>query len=226
MKRASRYFADYDKNRIEQAVKDAETKTAAEIVPVLATESGRYDRAEDIVGLWTGVAAFAVAWLLLSFLGADETHWGTTWTRFEFPIYLAAIVLGFVVGALVSTYSGAFRGLFTPSNQMREEVNATASRIFYDQRIHHTRAATGLLIYVSLFEHMATIIADQRVMDALGQQALDEMCEKLVAGIKTGDAATAYCETIADAANRLKDALPRTDTPGADRLPNALIVID
>ena len=47
-------FSDEQRRAVAQAVAEAEGKTSAEIVPVVATASGRYDRAEDIVGLWTG----------------------------------------------------------------------------------------------------------------------------------------------------------------------------
>ena len=55
MKKASQHFTEEEKKKISQAVKDAESKTAAEIIPVAATSSGRYDRAEDIIGLVIGI---------------------------------------------------------------------------------------------------------------------------------------------------------------------------
>ena len=55
MKKASQHFTEEEKKNISLAVKDAESKTAAEIIPVAATSSGRYDRAEDIIGLVIGM---------------------------------------------------------------------------------------------------------------------------------------------------------------------------
>ena len=98
----STIFGDADRDRVNAAVREAESATSAEILPVVARSSGRYDRPED--------------WL---------------------------------------------RRLFTPHTQMREEVLSRAREVFFDQRIHHTGGASGVLLYVSLFEHMAAVIADQ-----------------------------------------------------------------
>ena len=98
MERASKFFTDFEKKRIEEAVTDAELKTSAEIVPAVATASGRYDRAEDIVGLWVGTIAMAVIWWVLDFDGGQEAQWGSTLSRFELPLLIAVVVLGFLLG--------------------------------------------------------------------------------------------------------------------------------
>ena len=54
MIKATRLITDADRQRINAAIADAELHTSAEIVPVVASASGRYDRAEDIAGLWLG----------------------------------------------------------------------------------------------------------------------------------------------------------------------------
>lgn len=225
MKRASRFLSDHEKTRIEEAVTAAEEKTSAEIVPALATGSGRYDRAEDVFGLWTGLFSMVVAWLLLQGQGVGEAQWGSSWSRFELPILVLAVLVGFMLGSLASTLFGWGRRAFTPRKQMREEVKAAANRIFHDQRIHRTQGATGLLIYVSLFERMASVVADQTVLDKLGQSALDGLCKQLTDGIQAGDAATAFCEVIASAGEALGAVLPRADDD-RDELPNALIILD
>ncbi len=63
-------------------------------------------------------------------------------------------------------------GLFTPRKQMEQEVAQTAQAQFQDNRVHHTEAVTGFIVYVSLFERMAAILADSGVTDALGQDTL------------------------------------------------------
>lgn len=225
MKRASRFLSDHEKTRIEAAVTEAEAETSAEIVPALATDSGRYDRSEDVFGLWVGLFCMVVAWFLLRSQGAEEAHWGSTWSRFELPILVLAVVAGFLVGALASTVLGWGRRAFTPKKQMRDEVAAAAARIFFDQRVHRTEGATGVLIYLSLFERMAYVMADRTALEKLGQSAIDELCKQLTDGIQAGDAATALCEVIASAGERLAAVLPREEGD-RDELSNALIILD
>ena len=64
MQRPSQLFSISDRQQIEQAVAEAESHTSAEIVAAVAGASGRYDRPEDIIGLWTGLVAMGVTWFL------------------------------------------------------------------------------------------------------------------------------------------------------------------
>ena len=225
MKNAREFLSEHEKTRIVQAVAEAESKTDAEIVPAIATASGRYDRAEDIVGLWVGGVAMAIVWGLLQLQDSGDAQWGTTWNRFELPLLLVTLVLGFVVGAFSATHIGWLRRVFTPGKEMREEVRNAASKVFFDSRIHHTQAAMGLLIYISLFERMATVMADQKALELLGQTALDELCVKLIGGIKAGDLATSLCEVIADVGARLAVVLPH-EGENPNEVANALLLID
>ena len=225
MKRASKYFSDGEKLRIEQAVAEAEAETSAEILPVLASSSGRYDRAEDIAGVWLSIIFMTLTWAVLQTQSAEAAQWGSTWARFELPLLVLAVIVGYGLGMTIATYSWTLRRLFTPKKHMSAEVELAAGHAFFDRRVHHTQGGTGILIYVSLFEHEASILADQTAHEKLGQEALDELCKKLIDGIKAGDLATALCEVIKDAGERLAKVLPRTDGDH-NELENTLIILD
>ena len=225
MKRASKYFSDGEKLRIEQAVAEAEAETSAEILPVLASSSGRYDRAEDIAGVWLSIIFMTLTWAVLQTQSAEAAQWGSTWARFELPLLVLAVIVGYGLGMTIATYSWTLRRLFTPKKHMSAEVELAAGHAFFDGRVHHTQGGTGILIYISLFEHGARILADQTAHEKLGQEALDELCKKLIDGIKAGDLATALCEVIKDAGERLAKVLPRTDGDH-NELENTLIILD
>ena len=59
MQQASTLFNEEQQQQVERAVQAAEGLTSCEVVPVVATASGRYDRPEDIVGLWLATLAAA-----------------------------------------------------------------------------------------------------------------------------------------------------------------------
>ena len=72
MLNATRFLTTAEQQQVEAAVREAEAQTSAEIVVVVATESGRYDRAESIVGLIgavLGVGASAHAYLVAAGAG-------------------------------------------------------------------------------------------------------------------------------------------------------------
>lgn len=223
MKKASSLFSDEDRAKIRGAVAEAEGKTSAEIVPVVATSSGRYDRAEDIVGLWIGLAALSIVWVV--FQDARPSEWSGTSLVINLPIVIAIVVGGWLVGIFVANHVAWLRRLFTPRRELREEVEEGAHKAFFDSRVHHTEGATGLLIYVSLFEHVAMVIADREVTEKLGQEKLDELCAELTGELKKREYTQAFCKTIKDAGEALGKVLPRQDDD-KNELEDALVTLD
>ena len=170
-------FSDADRRRINQCIGAAESKSSAEIVPVVATSSGRYDRAEDLVGLWCGVVLMiltAIFWPAPA-VSMESGSWDKDPSLLQAGKLIIAMLVGFMLGVAAGSRIGSVRRVFSPAKQMREEVQQAARAIFFDKRIHHTESGSGLLIYVSLFEHITVILADQQVLTALGQPALDDL---------------------------------------------------
>ena len=91
---APKFVSEDGKQQIAAAIADAEKQTAAEIVCVVATESGRYDRAEAVVGIVVAVVALWFAHMV-----------GQSWVLGQWDVgglHLAwqvlAVVVGFVPG--------------------------------------------------------------------------------------------------------------------------------
>jgi putative membrane protein len=225
MRRASELFTVEDKKRIEETVREAESKTSGEIVPVAATASGRYDRPEDIVGFWGAVLLFTITWFWLESLENGQTDWGFSWTSYRMPLLILAMLLGFPVGVQIGMRVMVIRHFFTPRRQMREEVAARARQIFFDQRVHHTQSTSGVLIYLSLYERMAAVIADSVVFDRVGQATLDDLCRQITNSMKQKPASEALCSGIRSAGECLARVLPH-QAQDVDELPDALVIFD
>ncbi len=226
MKSPAAVFDHEARQRMAQAIGEAEAQTSAEIVPVAASASGRYDRAEDIVGLWFGGGALAVAWWLYP-LPKDTApgDWSAAAPVWQLIVLLAALVFGFVVGAAVGSRVGWLRRLFTHRAEMHEEVFGRARQIFFDNRVHHTESSTGVLVYLSLYERVAAIVADQAVLDSLGQQTLDELCLDFVQRLRAANPTDAFCQVIAELGERLGAVLPCADDD-KNELSDALVLLD
>ncbi len=225
MQRAKEQFSEDDHRRITQAVVRAESHTSAEIVTAAAASSGRYDRPEDIVGLWTGLIALAVAWCVLPKGSQESGSWGGMPGGLELAVLILAVLVGFVVGAVLGSRIGWLRRLFTSNKEKREGVFARAREVFFDHRVHHTAGASGLLIYVSFFERMAAVVADQAVLEKLGQPALDELCGQLTARLAASSPTDAICDVVTAAGERLGAVLPRAEDD-VNELSDALVVLD
>jgi putative membrane protein len=225
MRRASKHFNDEQRRNVAQAVAAAERTTSAEIVPVVATASGRYDRAEDVVGLGLGLAGVVAVWWALPAASAESGSWGGM-PEWERPlIMVAAAVAGFVIGAVTAAHVGWLRHLFTPRRQMRDEVTARARAVFFDCRVHHTSGNTGLLVYVSLYERMSAVLADQSIMDKLGQVAIEELHATLTRNLRDLHPADALCQTVRVAGEKLAPLLPRGEDD-FNELPDTLVILD
>lgn len=218
-------FDVHNRERVNQAVRQAESSTAAEIVPVVARCSGRYDRGEDVLGLWTAGLAMILVWWAYPLPGSESGSWSELSPVWQIVALLAGGLVGFLVGAFVGSQVEWSRRLFTPAVQMRQEVDRRAREIFYDQRVHHTNSGAGILFYVSLFERRAAVIADQSVLERLGQPQIDELCSDLTRRLHESNVIDALCETVLIAAERLAVAVPRI-RDDQNELTDALVVID
>ncbi|MEK6247580.1 MAG: hypothetical protein N2C12_05325 [Planctomycetales bacterium] len=224
MLRASQLIKEEDYKQVRSAVEEAEAKTSAEIVPVVATSSGRYDRPEDMYGLWLAVLAAIAVWLFVPPVDADNA-WGGWTVWMQLVVLVVAMVVAFILGAVIASRLLWIRRLLTPKKQMQEEVQARARSIFFDSRVHHTAGATGLLIYVSLYEHLAYVLADKEILDKAGERFPEELCQLLTAELQRGTVINAICTAVTEAGNRLADPLPRAGED-VNELEDALIVLD
>lgn len=225
MSRMATLFPEAERTRINQAVASAESRAAVEIVPVVARQSGRYDRAEDVVGLWLGVLALIATWFLLPRRDPEPGAWSAMPDWLQLVLLVLSVVVGFIIGAILASRIDGLRALFTSAQEKRDEVLARARQVFFDNRIHHTSGGSGILIYVSLLEHVATVLADRSVLDKLGQPAIDELCTHLTQRLKTTTPAEALLETIQRAGERTAAVLPRGEGQ-ANQSPDALVVME
>ena len=221
----SEIFGKDDHERVNQAVREAESSTSAEILPVVARSSGRYDRPEDIVGLWFAVLAMIIVWIVFPLPRIEEGNWDSSSPVWQLVALITGAVVGFVAGAFIGSRVDWLRRLFTPQVQMQEEVYSRAREIFFDNRVHHTGEGSGVLLYVSLFEHMTAVIADQGILDKIGQEKIDELCRELTQRLHEGTVIDALCVTATTLGQHLAPLLPRAEDD-VNELPDALVVIE
>lgn len=225
MKKASKFFSDEDKRIIEAAVSEAESKTSGEIVPVVATVSGKYDRAEDIFGLITAIVALSVVWVFFQDIipGGDWAS-GKRQAIGLLPI-VAIVVGGFILGATIATFIPAFRLLFITKGEMKEEVERRAVEAFQKFRVRGTKGATGILIYVSLYERMIRILGDDAISELLFQDDWNEVRDLIAKGLKENEAAQGFKDAILKCGDLLAEHFP-IEPGDTNELSNELKIID
>jgi putative membrane protein len=195
-------------------------RTAAEIQVVVATESGRYDRAESIIGLGFGLAGMAAAdlgWELAQGAGS----WGAPP---PLGVYALGVVLGFVVGSVLASYVHVLRHLLVSSEQSSAEVTRAAAALFTRLQVDGTAARAGVLVYLSLAEHKVVVVMDRGARDAAPDDFAADLCEKAVIGLREGRGADVLVEVAEALADQLEEALPAPDDD-VDELADRVVVL-
>jgi putative membrane protein len=196
-----------DHEAISAAIAQAEQRTCGQIVCVLAHASSDY---AYVPILWASAFALLTPWPLMVF-----TQWSAQW------IYLAQIAV-FIVAGIVFAWM-PLRLLLVPRPAQRAQAHRAALEQFVVRRIAHTKNRCGVLIFVSLAEHYARIIADdgvaQKVPDAEWQAAIDA----LTAHMRDGRMAAGFVAAIERCGAVLAAHAPPDGSPNA--LPDRLYVM-
>lgn len=221
---ASDLFSAADRERIARAIADAEARTSGEIVPVVAAASGRYDRAEDLFGVLVALAAVTTLWLAGVASPPPDESWGGGGQTARLALVLITVAAGFIAGSALAARFPALRLPFIPSGEMRAEVERSAEAAFHRFRLRETAGATGILIYVSLYERRVRVLGDAAIGAKLGAADWRHLCDAVTETLAGGEAAEALVRGIALAGELLARHFPR-ESRDRNELVNELIVI-
>jgi putative membrane protein len=140
-------ISDVDNRRIAEAIRAAEKKTSGEIFCVIAGACGDY---QLVPIAWAAMIALAVP-----LPGIYLTTWPAG------VIYLIQLIAFIVSGLVLSLPMIRFR--IVPKRRMWGRAHAEAMRQFWAQGIHLTERRTGVLIFASVAERYAEIVADSGI---------------------------------------------------------------
>lgn len=224
--KASALFNPQDRDRIAAAIAKAEENTSGEIVPVVATASGRYDRAEDVFGVLIALLAVAGVWLLFQGTSPAAEGWSAgAEIRLGLPLILVTFVGGFALGVALASRVVALRLPFILKNEMNEEVERAAAECFHRFRLRETAGATGILIYVSLYEHQVRVLGDSAISGKLDAGDWQAICDAVTGGIRQRKAADALVHAIGLSGELLARHFPR-EADDRNELVNELKLLD
>lgn len=222
-----------DRAKIEAAVRAAELRTSGEVYCVVAQESGDY---REIPLAWAaGAALLGPAVLLLAGVevsvpdlidrGWSAAQVGDVASAAARGALMGAILLQgllFAVVALIAAI-GPVRRVLTPRRVKRRHVRQRAQELFLARNLSATRARTGVLIYVSMAEHMAELVADEGVSSKVDAKAWEPPMAALVAGLKRGEAGAGFAEAVGLCADILAEHAPADAADNPNELPDAVV---
>ena len=208
-----KFLSDSEREMIKESVKKVEKTTAGEIVPMVVSSSGSYPLSGVIGGL-----AISVPLALLGdfFIGPKVA----AFVR-DIWVFLGLETVLFILSYLLVNNVNRLKRLFIPDGEMLEQVRTAAIASFYREGLYRTKQETGVLIYVSIFEHMVWVLGDRGIHEKVGQGAWNGIVAMITDGIKNGRQGEAICAAVARAGEITTEHFPVM--PGdTDELPNLI----
>ena len=222
------HLTDAERKLVSDAVGEAELHTSGEIVTVLADRSDGYT---DVALWWAIGASFTAMSVFAAFpqpfldLWDGLTGgWGHEWTTGQLISMALLLGLAKFVGVLLVQMWQPLKFLLIPAPVKTARVHEQAIRHFKVGAERRTHGRTGVLIYLSMREHRAEIIADDSIAIKVEPEVWGEAMGDMLAEIRKGQIGEGMAAGVRDVGFVLAQHFPR----GADdvnELPDRLIEV-
>jgi putative membrane protein len=197
-----------DRKRISAAIRDAEQRTSGEIVCVLARAS---TDATALPLLVAALIAIVLPWPLVALTAMPVNL-----------ILLLQLLVFFGLGVVLCL--PRVRIALVPRAARRAMAHRVAMEQFMIRGVGRKAERTGVLIFVSLAEHYARIVADRGIADRVSQRQWQEAVDDLIAHTRDGRVADGFIAAIERCGKVLEENFPLTDSSSGE-LPDRIYVI-
>lgn len=209
--RPSELLDPADRLRLDAAIHELERGTAGELVVCVVRACDEYGSAG-----WRLAAAIAALALL-----------GLAAFRPETPAW--ALLLAQAVAALAAhglARLDPVRRLLIDDDLIERRVRERALRAFAEHGLARTRARTGVLILVAVFEHRVVVLGDEAVDHALAPgESWADVVALAVAGLHAGRAADGLLAAVRRCGEILARVLP-PDPENPNEIASTVILED
>ena len=171
-------FSDADRERIADAVEEAEAATTAEIVPYVTVQSDGYPAARWRGGVLGALVALSAAALLRTGVAPALTPYLS-----DLHVLAAALVTG-LAGALTAAVAPPALRALTPPEERDRAVYRRAVEAFLEHELFDTQDRTGILLFVSLNEHRIEVLADRGIDAQVDETAWTDVSDHIRQGIE------------------------------------------
>jgi len=197
---AQRFLSDQEQEKITQTVREVEQLTSGEILPMVVSQSYTYPMAEVIGGT---VLALPSALILNHFIGGwlwigNQNMW----------LFLGLMTICFILFHQVCKHMNWLKRLFISQREIAEEVEEAATTSFFREGLYKTRDGTGILIFISVFEHRVWVLGDEGINQKVSKDQWDKIVRIITEGIKQKNQADAICRAVKKAGQILQAHFP------------------
>jgi len=220
------HVSEADHDRVTAAVAAAEEHTSGEIVTVIAAQSNDYD---DVALVWASVIAFLAMSIVALFPDFYQGlyyritgGWGHELTSNQWLGTVIAIGVLKWIGVWLVLLWRPLRLWLTPRAILAARVRARAIDLFKVGTEAKTLGRTGVLLYVSLREHRADIVADEAIAAKVAPEVWGDAMAALIDLVRKGQPGEGMAEAVRQMGLVLADHFPR-GSENPNELPDRLI---
>ncbi|WP_447727639.1 TPM domain-containing protein [Sphingomonas koreensis] len=221
----TRRFTNEEHGVVTTAVAEAERDTDSEIVTIVTDWSDHY---HDVSLYYAAAAMLAALGVFAAFPGLLDARlawftggWGEAERHLQFALLLVAQAVLFL-GVRFGFEALPFRGVLIPSAVRGRRVRRRAVQFFKASAEKRTAARVGVLLYLSLAEHRAEIVADEAIVGKVDDAVWGEAMVALIDRIRVGDPAGGMADAVARIGTVLAQHFPKTESD-LNELPDRLI---
>ena len=171
-------FSQQDLERIKAAVRTAEDKISGEIVPVFVERSGTYSIAVYRGFLLLAGLAFLAIIVFDRYIPALAIY-------DPLLIFLSITLVGFI-GAGATTFIEPLKRLLMSQSHMDKVTRQRAENAFLEEDVFNTRHRTGIMLFISFFEHEVIVMADRGISKVVEQKEWDKMVRAITENVRLG----------------------------------------
>ncbi len=171
-------FNPEDLERIKAAVKQAESKISGEIVPFFVEKSSHYTLANYKAGAIGAAMVFFLIVLIDSYSPSIAKY------MYDPMVIFALVMLGGFIGALKANYINFVKRLMLSQSYMDQATHKRAQGAFLQEEVFNTSQRTGIMIFISFFEHEVIVMADKGINKVVEQKEWDSIVRTIVDHVK------------------------------------------
>ncbi|QNN64191.1 hypothetical protein H9L12_07340 [Sphingomonas rhizophila] len=214
-----------DHARVSAAIAAAEALSDGEIIAISADKSDSY---HDVGLHYAILVLFLVLAFFAAWPGQLEAWWSRImgWTavpslRELLTLLLGIALLKFLVVLFIMRWM-PLRLALTPGATKTRRVRRRAVMLFKTGAERRTVGRTGVLVYLSIGEHRAEIVADEAITAVTEPETWGEAMASLITEVKAGRPADGIIAAVGLIGEVLKQHFPKTSAD-SNEIPDKLI---
>jgi len=207
-------FTEADLALIREAVTEAEAGTAGEIVPYVVPASDAYASAVWKGGTFGALVGALIGWAI--------HHYGDLWGGALFFWMVVPAAAGAALGLLLVGAVPVLKRLLAGDELIDLRTRRRAALAFLDEEVFRTRDRTGILLFVSLFEHRVVVLGDSGINQKVEAEEWDALVRRAAEGIRAGRPGAALAEAVKACGQLLAERGVHIQPADVNELPDEL----